>query len=114
VKPESIGQVGVLLGSLGFALQWARAQVAFPEWGYYAVAAVLTAFGVFLATDGAVTDWKSFLLTNWPVVVTLFGAVTGGNQLASSAAKAAVKAGANENNMLIPLTDSKGTPKGDS
>jgi len=109
MNPQTIGQVGLLLGSLGAAMQWLRAQKAFPDWAFYAIAGLLAAGGVYLATDGAVLDWRGYILTNWPVLVTFFGAVTGGNSLVSNAAKGLVAKGANSDNMLIPLTDSKGS-----
>lgn len=108
MRPDVIGQVGVVLGSVGFALQWLRAQKGFPEWLYYVFVGLATVGGMALATD-TVVDWKAYILTNWPLMVTLYGVTMGGTQGASSAAKgiAAAKPGS-ETSQLVPLTNSKG------
>jgi hypothetical protein len=107
MDPAVIGQVSLLLASLGAALQWARARKGFSDWWYYGIAVGLSGFGVWLATSGAVTDWRLFILNDWPIVTTFFFAVTGGNAAVSNMAKYAVSKGANDQNPLIPLTNSK-------
>jgi len=99
----------MLLGSVGAALQWLRAQRGFPEWAFYCMAVGVTMVGCLLAMDNSPgLNWRLFILNNWPVFVTLFGATVGGTQITSSAASsvASIKPGA-ENHVAVPVTDSK-------
>ena len=108
MRPELIGQVGIVLATLGAGLQWFRALKSFPEWAYYLVAALFTAGGVILGMDPAAAhDWRAFVLNNWPLFVTLYGTVLGGTKAVSSAAQGAEAAGGNPASALIPITNSK-------
>jgi hypothetical protein len=104
-----IGQVGVLLASLGAALQWLRAQKGFPEWGFYGLAFIFTAGGCWLAMDGSIHVTKRLILDSWPIYLTLLGTTLGGTGTASNVAKGIAKANPGaEDNMLVPVTNSKG------
>ena len=103
-----IGQVGVLLGSLGAALQWARAKRGFSDWWFYGIAIALTGFGCWLALDSATHLTKRLVLESWPIYLTLLGTTLGGTASASNVAKTIVsKNPAAADNPLVPLTDSK-------
>jgi hypothetical protein len=103
-----VGQVGLVLGSVGFALQWLRAQRGFPEWAFYLLACVITAGGCWMAMDATVHVTRKLVLESWPVYVTLLGTTLGGTASASNAAKglAAARPGIEEHG-AVPLTNSK-------
>ena len=107
MNPALIGQVGVLLGSLGVALQWARAQRGFSDWWYYGIAITLTAGGMWLALDSSTHVTRELVLNSWPIFLTLLGTTLGGTGTMSNIAKGAVQKGMNPNSPIIPLTDSK-------
>ena len=60
-----------------------------------------------LGPSRVLADWGGWLLVNWPIVVTLFASVRGGTAVISSGAQGATNAGANPDNMLVPVTNSK-------
>lgn len=95
-----VGQVAVVLGSIGAALQWLRQFTWFKEGFYYGVTALLSAVAL-LFVGGFPSGQAAVMLfiVNWPLFLTFQGSLMAGTKVASDTAKAGVK--------VAPMTNSK-------